>query len=127
MRHPRVVVYETDGRLAATLREVCQARGWALREPRRLRTCLGLFQAGGPAVLVLKLGTDLVREFTLLDRLRWLSPTALAVVVSDTDQPAVTALAWDLGAHFVLAPPLPRHLLPDVVERLMASEMPHAP
>ena len=36
MRHPQVLVYEPDGRLAKLLRDAIEARKlkWALREPR---------------------------------------------------------------------------------------------
>ena len=68
MRYPQVLVYETDGVLAALLRRPDSSRAWSLREPRRLESCLRLLRRGGPSVLVLKLGRDLERELKLLAR-----------------------------------------------------------
>ena len=57
MRHPQLLVYEGDGRLAELLRPTAKEHRWALREPRQLGECLGLLR-NGPGVLVLKVGRD---------------------------------------------------------------------
>jgi DNA-binding response OmpR family regulator len=119
MRYPQVLVYENDGRLAELLRRESESRRWSLREPRRQESCLRLLARGGPSVLVLKVGADLTREFTLLERVAWLYPEAAVVVVSDTENPALAGLAWDLGASFVLFPPFLRHQLPEIVTGLV--------
>jgi DNA-binding response OmpR family regulator len=124
VRHPQVLVCESDGRLAALLRELADQRRWLLREPRHLEVCLRLLRRGGPSVLVLKVGRDLERDLTLLERVAWLRPDAGIVVVGDTDHAVLAGLAWDLGADFVLLPPMPRELLPDLVAGLMRRE-PH--
>ena len=117
MRYPQVLVYENDGRLAEFLRR--EPGAWSLREPRSLDSCLRLLQPDGPGVLVLKVGKDLLREFTLLDRVTWLFPETKTVVVSQTDSPVLNALAWDLGAACVLLPPQPRPELVEVVSGLL--------
>lgn len=127
MKYPQVLVYETDGRLAGQLRALCQERSWVLREPRRLESCLQLLRPGGPAVLVLKLGTDLIRELSILERVRLLCPTTAVIVVSDTEPGPFTALAWDLDASFVLAPPLARSDLPELVESLLSTRAERRP
>ena len=119
MRYPQVLVYENDGRLAELLRRESEARRWSLREPRRQESCLRLLARGGPSVLVLKVGTDLTREFTLLERVSWLHPEAATVVAGDTENPALAGLAWDLGASFVLFPPFLRRELPEMVTRFL--------
>jgi hypothetical protein len=119
MRYPQVLVYESDGRLAELLRPECETRRWSLREPRRLESCLRLLARSGSGVLVLRVGTDLVRELTLLERVGWLYPETATVVVGDTENPVVAGLAWDLGASFVLFPPLLRQDLPALVARLL--------
>ena len=119
MRYPQVVVFEGDGRLAALLRPLAEGRRWPLREPRQLAPCLRLLARGGPAVVVIRAGRDLEREFTLLERLRWLFPEVRLLVVTDGDHPALAGLAWDLGADCVLSPHSARELLPDVVAGLM--------
>ena len=70
MRFPQVLIYESDGRIADLVRRDSKSRQWSVREPRRLETCLRLLRRGGPSVLVLKIGADLVQELTLLDRVR---------------------------------------------------------
>lgn len=118
MRSPRLLVYETDGRLAALLRETARARALALREPRRPEACLRLLR-GGPGVLVLKLGRDPTPELLLLERVTWLCPDAATVVVGDAEHAPFAATAWDLGAAYVLLPPQPRDRLPEVVAGLL--------
>jgi DNA-binding NarL/FixJ family response regulator len=124
MRHPQLLVYETDGRLAERLRDLAGKQRWALREVRQSEACLRLLRAGGPAVLVLKVGRDLVRELTLLERVAWLAPDTARIVVGDVDDPALAGLAWDLGASYVLFPPEDRGLLPDLVVGLMNAGRP---
>jgi hypothetical protein len=121
MRHPQLLVYETDGRLAAQLRPLAERQRWALREPRQPGACLRLLARGGPGVLVIKAGRDLERELALLDRVRWLCPDAAVVLVGDTAHPLLAGLAWDLGAAYVLLPPLPRESLAEVVAGLLRA------
>jgi DNA-binding NarL/FixJ family response regulator len=46
-------------------------------------------------------------------------PDAAAVVVGNAEDVALTDLAWDLGASYVLPPSQSRQLLPEIVVRLM--------
>lgn len=126
MRQPLVLIYETDGRLAALLRRAERGQTWTLREPRRLEACLKLLVRAGPCVLVLKLGRDLPGEFTVLERTATLFPDTATIVVSDQQDPLLTGLAWDLGAAFVLQPPLARELLPDLVAGFLEGQVPLA-
>jgi hypothetical protein len=119
MYHPQVVVWEGDGRLAALLRPLAEERRWLLREPRQVGAVLRLLRRG-PAVVVLKAGRDLERELTLVERVAWLFPDAAVVLVADSDLARLAGLAWDLGAAYVLVPPLPRERLPELVAALMA-------
>src|SRR5579859_741327 len=99
MRFPQLVIYEVDGRLKEMLRATAEANRWALRSPQTSAACLRLLRGGGPAVVILKIGRDLTkRELSLLERITWQYPEAAPVVVSDLDNPALTGLAWDLGA-----------------------------
>jgi DNA-binding response OmpR family regulator len=127
MRYPQVLVYEGDGRLAALLRPLAEERRWSLREPRQVEQVLRLLRRSDAAVLVLKLGRDLERELTLLDRVTWLVPAAATVVVGDGDHAALAALAWDLGAGYVHFPPQPRELLAEVVAGLLGQPDAAAP
>lgn len=119
MNYPRVVVYERDGRLAQLLRQPVQERGWALREPRQTETCLRELAGGSPTVFVLKVGAKLEQELSILERTSWLEPETRTVVVGDVEHESLADLAWDLGASYVLFPPLPREWLAEIVSRLM--------
>jgi hypothetical protein len=119
MQHPQVVVWEGDGRLAALLRPLARERRWLLREPRQAAAVLRLLRRG-PAVVVLKAGRDLERELTLVERIARVFPDAAVILVADSDLARLAGLAWDLGAAYVLAPPLPRERLPELVAALMA-------
>jgi hypothetical protein len=119
MRSRQVLVYENDGRIAELLRREGKPRQWALREPRRAESCLRLLERNGSSVLVLKIGTDLVEEFTLLERVGWSFPDTATVIVGDAADPVLAGLAWDLGAAVVLFPPQSRHYLVEVVGRLL--------
>ena len=57
MQYPQILVYETDGLLAAMLRETAKVKRWALREPRKPDSCLRLLRSLCPSVLVLKIAT----------------------------------------------------------------------
>lgn len=126
MRQPLVVVYEADGLLGLFLRRLSKGHGWTVREVRRPSTCLRLLRQGRPGVLVLKLSKDVATEMELLERVSWLLPEAATIVVGEVEDPTLAALAWDLGAAYVLLPPAPRELLPEVVAGFLARETSHA-
>ena len=119
MRFPQIVVYEKDGRIAELLRREGKSRQWSIREPRRTESCLRLLERAGPSALVVKIGPDLLAEFTLLERASWLFPDTATVMVGDTVDPVLAGLAWDLGATIVLSPSQLRHALPEVLSRLL--------
>jgi hypothetical protein len=128
MRYPQVLIYENDGRIAEFFRrdrdarkKEKQPRHWSIREPRSLLACLRLVRRGSPSVLILKVGTDVVLELTLLERMTWLYPEADVVVVGDTENPVLAGLAWDLGARYVLLPCFSLHELLEIVAGLMET------
>ena len=67
MRHPQILVYERDGRLARLLSETAEVNRWALHEPRQVENCLNLLREGGPSVLVLRVGSKVESELELLE------------------------------------------------------------
>jgi DNA-binding NtrC family response regulator len=119
MQHAQVVVFENDGKLAAGLSDLSAHQGFRLREVRQEKACLNLLRRAGPGVLVLKVGRDLERELRLLERATWLFPETAVIVVGDSHYPGLAALAWDLGARFVLFPPQPLELLPELVRSFL--------
>ena len=121
MRHPQIVVFETDGALAHSLQPVAEERRWLVRESRQAPACLQLLLLGGPSVLVLKFGRHLVRELTFLDEVHTATPDVPIVAVGDAEDQALMGLALELGASYVLLPPQPRQLLTEVVTSLMQA------
>jgi hypothetical protein len=69
MQYPQIVVYETDGLLAAMLRETAKTKRWALREPRKPASCLRLLQSLCPSVLVIKMASSSGERPVLTGRL----------------------------------------------------------
>ena len=121
MRHPQLLVYEGDGRLAALLRPLAEKNKWLLREPRQLSACARLFDRGGPGVLVVRTGRNLERELIALEQLAWRNPEAATILVGDSEPAWLAGLAWDLGVRYVLLPPHIRERLPDIVGGLMGG------
>jgi chemotaxis response regulator CheB len=127
MRHPQVVVFEGSGSVAAQLEQVAAENRWLLRESRQPEACLELVRQARPSVLALKLERRLVDELTLLADVREQAPDCPVVVVSDVklEGPAqrlnLAGLAYDLGARYVMFPPLERSLLEDVTAGLLTA------
>lgn len=124
MRHPQLLVYETDGRLAAGLRHLADKNKWLLREPRQLPACLRLFDRGGPGVLVLRAGRNVERELAVMEQVSWLHPDAATILVADAEHAALASIAWDLGASWVHTPPQTRERLAEIVLALMRCYQP---
>jgi hypothetical protein len=118
MRFPLLLVYETDGRLAARLQDLAKSQKWILRQTRRPEECLSLLAQGGACVLVLKLSSDRAAELAMLDRITWQSPQASVIVLAED---ALAGLAWDLGASYVMLPSDDRDRLPELVSGLMGT------
>jgi DNA-binding NtrC family response regulator len=115
MHHTQLLAFGLEGRLADMLRELAQGRALWLREVRHVKTCLNLLRRRGAEVLVLRLGKNLDQELTLLEQVTHLFPTTRTIVVGPTDNQQLAALAWDLGAAYVLFPPQPVETIRDVV------------
>src|SRR4051812_35074749 len=99
MQQAQIIAYGLDGRLAALLQETAQSQGLWLREVQHARTCRNLLRQGGPAVLVLMLGRDLLPELTIMHEVAQASPDTAVIALGDADHPSLAALAWDLGAR----------------------------
>ncbi len=121
MRRAQVIIYEPDDRLTQMLRAHGAAQGWWLRPVRHAARVESLLRPGEASVVILKTGRDLEREFALLEAISRAFSEVATVVVGDADQPALAGLAWDLGARFVLFPPLPREQLTEIVAMLMTG------
>jgi len=120
MHHPQIVVFERDGRLADQVRPLAATERWVVRESRQVEPLWQLLQAGGPTVLVVKVGSPPDRDLMLIERVSWQLPDVATVAVGDLEAAAVlSGLAWDVGAAFALFPPQSRDMLSDIVAGMM--------
>src|ERR1700687_542545 len=143
MQYPQILVYETDGQLAAMLRETAKIQRWAMRKPRKAESCLRLLRSLCPSVVIRKMGTYAKREaglplkeeeerrraagrekeqihsLDLLAKVHELFPDAALVAVGDAEDVGLGGLAWEYGASYVLVPPMSRQMLAEVVVGLM--------
>jgi PleD family two-component response regulator len=127
MKYPQIVVYESGGWLAGQIKRLASENGWLVRESRREDTCLNLVQDGRPTVFLLYLEKDLLEGLSLVARVREVASDCSIVLVSDVkmdtaeQRSQLSTLAFDLGARYVLFPPLQQPVIEDLVAGLMAS------
>jgi hypothetical protein len=127
MRAPRVVVVEYDGWIARHLGDLAAEGAWLVRDIRSVDNATSLVRGRGPCVLVVQveLADDKPEPLRLIADVRRACPDVPVVAVSDVklndaDRVAWTAALFDLGARYVLFPPLTKPVLEDVVSGLMA-------
>jgi hypothetical protein len=127
MRSPQVVIHETDGWLAKQLRELAGESRWLLQTARSADAALSLARRG-PAVLLVQFdpGADKPAPLELIADAHREAPDTPVVAVADVKLPDAERAAWtaallDLGARYVLFPPLTRPVLEDLVSELMAA------
>jgi DNA-binding NtrC family response regulator len=127
MRHAQVVVYESDGALAEQISDLARENGWLVRESRQPDACVNYLCEARPAALLLKLERKMIDELTLLFTINEKVPDCPVVVISDVkldgarERSNLSALAYDLGARFVMFPPLTKTVVEDLVSGLMAA------
>jgi hypothetical protein len=115
MQHAQLVAFGVEGLLGEIVRELAQRQELWLRDVRHVKTCLSVLRSGGVGVLVLRLGKNLDQELALLEQVRRLFPATRTIVVGPADNVSLAALAWDLGAAYVLFPPQPVESIRDVL------------
>lgn len=130
MRYPHVVILESDGWLARHLRELAAESRWLVREPRTPENALAYATEGRPGVLLVLLepAGEKWDAVALIADAHLACPDVPVVAVSDVkmndaDRVAWTAVLMDLGARYVLFPPLTRPVLEDVVSGLVAASV----
>lgn len=128
MRAPQVVVLEADGWIARHLKDIAAEGAWLVRGSRSGDAALQMASERRPCVLIVQaeLGEDKPASLRLLAEARRACPDVPVVVASDVklseaDRAAWTAALFDLGARYVLFPPLTQPVLEDVVSGLMAA------
>jgi DNA-binding response OmpR family regulator len=127
MRLPQVVIYESEGSLAGQVRRLAGENSWLVRESRDADACVKLLTDSRPSILLLNLERDLHDGLSLLGRVAERAPDCPVIVVSDVkmegaeQRAQLSALAFDLGARYVLFPPLQQPVIEDLVAGLMSA------
>lgn len=128
MRYPQLLVHDADGWVARQLAELAGESRWLLREPKSRDAALALARELRPTVFFLRVdpSDEQHAALALLSDVQRLNPETAIVAVSDiklpdADRSAWTALLFDLGARYVLFPPLTRPILEDLASGLMAA------
>lgn len=128
MRQPQLVIFDADDWIARQLAELTGEARWLVREPKAGDTTLSLARERRPTVLFVRVepAEDKSDAFALIADVHRLCPDVPVVAVSDVklpdaDRTAWTAVLFDLGARYVLFPPLSKSVLEDVASGLMAT------
>jgi hypothetical protein len=128
MHAPQVVVLEADGWIARHLKDIAAGGAWLVRGTRGAGSALRMASERRPCVLIVQ--AELAEEepdaLRLIADARRACPDVPVVVASDVklseaDRAAWTAALFDLGARYVLFPPLTQPVLEDVVSGLLAA------
>ncbi len=128
MRAPQIVVVEYDGWIARHLADIAAEGAWLVRGTRSVEAGLSLARERRPCVLIVQveLAEDNLTALRLIADARRECPdvpvvAASDVKLSDADRIAWTAALFDLGARYVLFPPLTKPVLEDVISGLMEA------
>lgn len=126
MRAPQVVVVEYDGWIARHLADLAAEGSWLVRDLRAVDAALSLVRERRPCVLIVQVepAGDKPAPLNLIADVRRNCSDVPVVAVSDVklndaDRVAWAAALFDLGARYVLFPPLTKPVLEDVVSGLM--------
>ncbi|MGL4420348.1 MAG: hypothetical protein ACRCZF_06770 [Gemmataceae bacterium] len=131
MKHPLVLIYSPDDWLGKQLRPYCDQAGWVLRETRQTGACRAQLDEAPsqPTVLFLQVNPDdasaAAPVLDLLAGVHGAHGDVMCVVVCDGKISESERGHWmvgvlDLGAQFVIFPPLTRAVLEDLLGGLMS-------
>jgi len=128
MKQPQVIVLEADGWLTKQLRELANESRWLVRAARTPEAALTLARGLGPVLLLVQFepADEKPAPFALIADVHRLAPDVPVIAVADSKLPDAERAAWtaallDLGARYVLFPPLTRPILEDVVSGLLTA------
>ncbi|HSQ56310.1 MAG TPA: hypothetical protein VLM40_11275 [Gemmata sp.] len=128
MKHPQVIVLDADGWIARQLRELADEGRWLIRMVRAVDAAKSLAQRNRASVLLLQfeLADEKQTRLAMMSELHRLTPDMPVVAIadvklSDTERAAWTAAVLDLGARYVLFPPITKTVLEDLVSGLMTA------
>src|SRR5262245_42081960 len=119
MRQAALITFGVDEAAVERLQTLVRDRGVSVRVTRNPQPCLNLMRQGAIGVLLLRIGTNLEAEFTLLAQAAQQFPQIAPVVWGKSDHPRLAGLAWDLGARCVLLAPSDQERLHDAILHLL--------
>jgi hypothetical protein len=122
------VTLEPDGWVGRQLAELAAENRWTVRPVRTPSAALTYARQRRPTLVFVHVepGADDPAAVALVADVHRVAPDAAVVAVSDmklteADRAAWTAVLFDLGARYVLFPPLSKPVLEDVAIGLMAA------
>ena len=125
---PQLVIHDPDDWLARQLADLAAESRWVVRLPKTARAALAFLHANRPSVLFTRVEPheETAESCKLIADVNRANPDAAIVAVSDVKLPDADRIAWtavlfDLGARYVLFPPLTKPVLEDVASGLMAA------
>lgn len=128
MKLPHVIILELDGWLAKQLRELIGENRWLLQPTRLVEAARSLACDHRPAVLLVQIepGEEKPDALRLIADMHRTAPDVSVVAISDVKLPDAERSVWtavllDLGARYVLFPPLMKTVLENVVSGLMTA------
>jgi hypothetical protein len=128
MKLPQIIVLELDGWLAKQLRELAGESRWLIQQTRMVDTALSLVRDRRPVVLIVQIepGEDKPEPLKMIAETHRLAQDVPIVAISDVKLPDAERAAWtaallDLGARYVLFPPLMKPVLEDIISGLMTG------
>ena len=126
MKHPQVIVLDADGWCAKQLRELAEEGRWLVRTVRTIESAMALVRARCPTLILVQfeLAEEKASRLAMIAEVHRLSPDVPVVAIADaklpdTERATWTAAVFDLGARYVLFPPITKPILEDVVSGLM--------
>lgn len=129
MKYPQIVVYADHDRLEAELRPLASEHRWLLQWVQQARAFASAVRVARPTVAVVEAdpSDETATALALVHDTRLARPDVAILVVSlrklsEPERTHWSAAALDLGAAFVVYPPLDRSVLEDLVSKMMSSQ-----
>jgi hypothetical protein len=124
IRRSQIVVFDADGTIGRQLADVAAENRWLVRPTRTPAAALELARDRRSTVVFTRFSPADAATVTLVADIHRMAPDVAVVAVSDEKLPeperaAWTAVLFDLGARYVLFPPLTKPVLEDLASGLM--------
>lgn len=133
MRHPQLVILdpkEKESEAARLLGELAAEHRWLVHQPKKIDTALSLAREPRPTVVIVRIvpSDEGSENFGFITEVHRLCPDVPVIAISDVKMPDADRIAWtatilDLGARYVLFPPVTKPVLEDTASGLMAASV----